>query len=327
MKRSLVIGGLAGVALFTALIVWYGVAEIADALLVMGWGILAISLFRLILLVFDLLSWRVLLDRRARQSFPRLFWIRWVADSVNTLLPVARVGGEFLRAHLLYRRGVEGAVAGASVMVDVTAGIFTQLLFSVVGVFAFIVMVGGGQDTTVNLVIGLILFAGGVFGFYLFQRAGFFSSIAHVAARLVDSGGLRKLTGAAAEFDAATAALYRDQSAVALCCFWRIVGWIAGTAEVWLIFYFLGHPVSLAEAFVLESLGQAARSAGFLVPGGLGIQEGGLILIGSQLGLTPELALALSLAKRAREILVGVPCLIVWQIGEGRGFWQHNRNG
>ncbi len=63
------------------------------------------------------------------------------------------------------------------------------------------------------------------------------------------------------------------------------------------------------------------------MPGGLGIQEGGLVLIGSQLGLTPELALALSLAKRARELLVGVPCLIVWQTGEGRGFWQHNRDG
>jgi len=98
-------------------------------------------------------------------------------------------------------------------------------------------------------------------------------------------------------------------------------GWISGTAEVWLILFFLGHPVTLSEAFILESLGQAARSAGFMVPGGLGVQEGGLLLVGGQLGLTPELALSLSLVKRGRELLIGVPGLIAWQIVEGRGFW------
>ncbi len=326
MKRSIVIGGFIGLALFTALIAWFGATEITDALLVIGWGILAVSLFRLALLTFDLLSWRVLLDSENRRSFARLFWIRWVADSVNTLLPVARVGGEILRAHILYRRGVDGAVAGASVMVDVTAGIFTQLLFSVVGVIAFVLVVGAGESTNLNLSIGLVLFGLGLTGFYLVQRSGLFSALARIAGRTIDGAAWQKLTGAAIEFDTATATLYRNKNAVALCCFWRIVGWVSGTAEVWLILYFLGYPVSFAEAFILESLGQAARSAGFMVPGGIGIQEGGLLLIGSHLGLTPELALALSLAKRAREILIGVPCLIAWQLAEGRGIWGRGSN-
>lgn len=321
MKRSIFIGGFIGLALFTALIVWYGVAEIADALLVMGWGILAVSLFRLALLTFDLLSWRALLEPGSRRGFARLFWIRWVADSVNTLLPVARVGGEVLRARMLYRRGVDGAVAGASVMVDVTAGIFTQLLFSIVGVIAFVLVVGAGENTNLNLYIGLVLFGFGVAGFYLVQRSGFFSALARFVEQSVDGAVWRKLTGAAIEFDTATATLYRNKGAVAQCCFWRIVGWVSGTVEVWLILYLLGHPVSFAEAFILESLGQAARSAGFMVPGGIGIQEGGLLLIGTHLGLTPELALALSLAKRAREIVIGVPCLIAWQLAEGRTIW------
>ena len=73
---------------------------------------------------------------------------------------------------------------------------------------------------------------------------------------------------------------------------------------------------------MLESLGQAARSAGFMVPGGLGIQEGGFLLIGSHIGLTPELALSLSLIKRGRELIIGIPGLIAWQIAEGRGLWR-----
>lgn len=326
MKRSLVIGTLVGLGLFTTLILWYGASDIAAGLLAMGWGILLVSIVRFFLIVFDMLSWRVLLHRGDRQSFLQLFWIRWVADSVNTLLPVARIGGEFLRAHMLYRRGIDGAIAGASVMVDVTAGIFTQLIFSVVGVFAFILIVGASTNSTLNLYTGLALFAAGVAGLFAIQRSGLFTWLAHRTERIFDGRNWRSLAGATIEFDAAVAVLYRDNRSIAMCCFWRIVGWVAGTAEVWLILYFLGHPISLAEAFILESLGQAARSAGFMIPGGLGVQEGGIVLIGAHLGLTPELALSLSLAKRAREIMVGVPCLIVWQAIEGRSIWQRRRN-
>jgi putative membrane protein len=326
MKRSLIIGTLAGIGLFTALIAWYGASDIAAGLIAMGWGIALVSVFRFLLISFDMLSWRVLLHPDARQSFGCLFWIRWVADSANTLLPVARIGGEFIRAHMLYRRNVTGAAAAASVMVDVTAGIFTQLIFSVVGVLAFFTIARNGENTTLNLTLGLALFSAGIIGFYVVQRAGFFAKLARVTEHMIDGQRWRNLSGATAKFDAAVDALYRDRRSVTLCCFWRIVGWVAGAGEVWLILYFLGHPVSLAEAFILESLGQTARSAGFMIPGGLGVQEGGLILIGSHLGLTPELALGLSLAKRARELIVAVPCLIAWQIIEGRGLWQRLSN-
>ncbi len=321
MKRSIVLGFLFGAALFTALIVWFGVADILAVLVVVGWSVVLVSAFRFSLLVFDMLSWRALLRGADRKSLGQLFWIRWVADSVNTLLPVARIGGEFLRAHMLYRRGVTGAVAGASVMADVTAGIFTQLVFSVVGVAVFASVVGGGANTTRNLTLGLALFGIGLAGFYAIQRSGLFARMARLAEATMRGRDWRNLTGNAADFDAALAAVYRDRRAVTACCFWRIAGWIAGTAEVWLILFFLGHPVTLAEAFILESLGQAARSAGFMIPGGLGVQEGGLLLVGGQLGLTPELALGLSLVKRGRELLIGVPGLIAWQIVEGRGFW------
>lgn len=326
MKRSLIIGSLSGIGLFTALIVWYGSSDLAVGLITMGWGILLVSAFRFLLISFDMLSWRVLLHPDAKQSPGRLFWIRWVADSANTLLPVARIGGEFIRAYMLYRRKVAGAIAAASVMVDVTVGIFSQLIFSVVGVAAFFAIAGNGENTTLNLTLGLALFSAGLLGFYVVQRAGFFAKLARLTEHMIGGQRWRNLSGATAKFDGAVDTLYRNNRSVALCCFWRIVGWVTGAGEVWLILFFLGHQVSLAEAFILESLGQAARSAGFMIPGGLGVQEGGLILIGSHLGLTPEIALSLSLAKRARELIVGVPCLVAWQVIEGRGLWQRLSN-
>ena len=74
----------------------------------------------------------------------------------------------------------------------------------------------------------------------------------------------------------------------------------------------------LAEALVLESLTQAIKSAAFLVPGALGIQEGGFVLVGALFGLSPEMALAVSLVKRVRDLAMGVPALLVWQLVEGR---------
>jgi len=96
---------------------------------------------------------------------------------------------------------------------------------------------------------------------------------------------------------------------------WRLFSWFLGIGEVWLIMYFLGHPISLMEALLLESLGQAIRAAGFLIPASLGIQEGGFLLLGTVLGIPPQTALALSLGKRVRELALGIPGLIVWQIG------------
>jgi uncharacterized membrane protein YbhN (UPF0104 family) len=81
---------------------------------------------------------------------------------------------------------------------------------------------------------------------------------------------------------------------------WRLLGWLWGSAEVWLACWLLGHPVGVAEAVILESLGQTMRSVGFMLPGGLGAQEGGIVAGGLMLGIGPDLALAIALIKRAR---------------------------
>ncbi|MFZ0498249.1 MAG: hypothetical protein WAU49_02615 [Steroidobacteraceae bacterium] len=58
---------------------------------------------------------------------------------------------------------------------------------------------------------------------------------------------------------------------------------------------------------------------------GLGVQEASLIGFGALLGVNAELALALSLAKRMREILFGVPALLSWYWVEGIRELQHVR--
>ncbi len=71
------------------------------------------------------------------------------------------------------------------------------------------------------------------------------------------------------------------------------------------------------QALVLESLGQAVRSAAFPVPGALVIQEGGFILLCGMFGIGAETSLALSLVKRVPDLVLGVPGLLGWQLLEG----------
>jgi len=75
---------------------------------------------------------------------------------------------------------------------------------------------------------------------------------------------------------------------------------------------------SSEQALVLLSLGHAIRSAAFLIPSGLGAQEAGFMVLGAMYGLPPGVGLAVSLAIRLREVVLGVPALVVWPFLEGR---------
>jgi hypothetical protein len=68
----------------------------------------------------------------------------------------------------------------------------------------------------------------------------------------------------------------------------------------------------------IESLLFAIKNAAFVVPTGIGVQEGAYALLGPVFGLPAEAALALSLLKRARDIVIGIPVLLAWQLLEGR---------
>jgi uncharacterized membrane protein YbhN (UPF0104 family) len=89
-----------------------------------------------------------------------------------------------------------------------------------------------------------------------------------------------------------------------------VAGGLVGTGEVYLILQLFHHPVGWIDALILESLGQAIRGAAFAIPGALGVQEGGYLLLAPLAGLPPDAALALSLAKRARELMLGLPGLL-----------------
>ena len=111
---------------------------------------------------------------------------------------------------------------------------------------------------------------------------------------------------------------FRAPGRVALSCFWHLVSWLSGGLEVWLILHFVGVDVGLDTGLIIESLGQALKAVGFAVPGALGVQEGGYVVVCRLLNIPPETALAVSLIKRIREAVLGIPGLILWQRAEAK---------
>ncbi len=312
------IGLFVGLALLTGLIAWQGVTVLLSALATAGFGLVAVALYHLLPLSLDALGWQCLLPVANRPPLRRTLRARWIGESINTLLPVVQIGGPVVRTRLLMQAGVPSVIAAASVVVDVTLIILPQILFTILGLVV-LVFVLGGRDLLLPASLGTILMATSLGGFIALQRRGLFSLIARPLQRFASSGGLAEFATSADKLDAQVRQLYGERTGLrnAIAC--HLLSWLAGTGEVWLALYFLGHPVSLPAAMLLESLTQAVRAAAFVVPGALGVQEGALVLIGGSLGLPPETALALSLSKRCRELLLGVPGLVAWQLGEARG--------
>ncbi|MFN8545205.1 MAG: lysylphosphatidylglycerol synthase domain-containing protein [Candidatus Binatia bacterium] len=312
--RSLAYPGLAaGVALFTGLLAYHGLREVGAALATAGSGLIVVTLFHVVPMTIDALGWRRLLRGRHCPDGRTILLARWVGESVNGLLPVMQLGGNIAKARLLTRRGVPGPTAGASAVVDVTLVVLSQMLFTGIG-FALLVLQWRGGRLALPVAAGTAVMGTLLAAFFAIQRHGLFGVLSRALARVARGSDLAALTSGAAALDAEVTALYEDGRAIAAAVLWHLASWIVGAGEVWLALAFLGHPVDLRTAVLVESLGQAVRASAFVVPGALGVQESGYLMLGRAIGVDPETAFALALAKRVRELLMGLPGLLAWQL-------------
>lgn len=311
----------AGVLLFAAVLVSQGLSAVFATLALAGWGLLLLALLHLLPLLLDAASIRVLFDTNAAHSSMRdSLLARWAGESANSFLPAGPIGGPVVMARHLAQRGVPMQEAAAVITVSTTLQTLAQVVFAMTGMALL-----GAQASQVSqhAVRMPLLIASGVLalclaGFYLMQRRGLFGKLMRAIGRFSGSRDWSALLSRAEAIDVAVQDTYGRRGRVAASFVLSLTGWVIGTAEVYLILRLLGSPVDWDTALLLESLGQAIRSAGFAIPGSLGVQEGGYLLLAPLAGLPPNTAVALSLAKRAREIVLGLPGLLYVHLSERR---------
>lgn len=305
-----------GLGSIATLIVLLGAADVLEAFTRVGWGIAAVAAWRAIPILVATRGWRALFPPSSRPRLSSLFLYRWISESVNNLLPVALVGGDMVRARLATLRGVPAASSVATVVGDITAGLFTQVVFAIAGLALLLAQVEISAGKLLGLCTGLLVLIGMFAGFVWYQRTRSFRKFIERMAGIL--GDQKRAEDAGAALEAAIAGLYSARGSFPRCCCYWLLAWGLGAIEVWIALRCMGMEAGLGHALILESLGQAARTAGFIVPGALGVQEGGYVFLGSLIGLSPGTSLALSLVKRAREIITGVPALAALQIVEAR---------
>jgi len=319
LKFGALVGGLLGLGLSALLLEIYGVGRILDLLKFAGWfGILAVTAFHLPQILCSALGWRVIAGPTVpRPGLLAYTMLRWIREAVNNLLPLAQIGGEIIVARLLQQRGMKLAPAIAGTVADLTIEMATQIPFTLLGLILLLRSVG--ESGIAGYVISGLLVAALVV-------AGLFGAVWLGLAAAVEKGLMRlgRWMGwaGAANVEGLHHALigcYRAPDRVALAALWHMVSWLLGGVEVCVALHFLGLDIGIGTGLIIESLGQAVKAVGFAVPGALGIQEGGYVVICRALGLSPEVAIALSLMKRIREILLGGSGLIFWQQSAAKG--------
>ena len=309
---------LVGAALFTLLLIREGAPQVGKAIATAGWAILAVIAYHLCVPVFlDALAWWVLFPKNDRPPLRKIFWMRWIGESVSTLVPSAAVGGDIVRARLAAIRGAPLPIAAGTVLVDLTLGVFTQAAFTILGVF-LLVQATGRRNFVGPTIIGTLVGVAAVGGFYFVQRLGMFRFLARMIAKLANSPEWQSLVQSGETLDQTIRTLYARRRGVIACCAWTMLSLILNSGEIWIALRALNLNATVLNAIILQSTVLTVRNIGFAVPSGLGVQEGGYVLIGSLLGIDGTNALALSLIARVRELALGVPGLITWQLIEGR---------
>src|SRR6185437_7305089 len=299
-----------------------GLPAVLSALGVAGWGLVLVALFHLVPLVLDAAAIRVLFAPPTSPSPMRdAVLTRWAGESANSFLPAGQIGGPVLMARHLAHRGMPMPDAAAAITVSTTLQTVAQILFALLGVALLGAQAGHVSQGALRMsaLVASGFLAVQIGGFYLLQRRGFFSKLIRAATRFAGKRDWSGWVSRAEAIDLAIQGIYGRGGGLAASFFLSLVGWLVGTGEVYLILVLLGHPVSWLNALLLESLGQAIRGAAFAIPGALGVQEGGYLLLAPLAGLPAEAALALSLAKRAREILLGLPGLLYLHYWERSG--------
>src|SRR5947209_2538659 len=310
--------GLAGAGLFTVLLIRQGAPQVGAAFVSAGWAIAAVVIYHLAVPVFlDAIAWWVLFPNSDRLPLRKLLWMRWIGESVSTLVPSAAVGGDIVRARLAAISGAPLPTAAGTVLVDLTLVVFTLAAFTVLGV-VLLVDVTGQKNFVRPTLIGTLIGVVGVAGFYFVQRLGMFRFLALIVARLANSPEWQSLVQSGETLDRTIRTLYARRRAVVMCCVWTIISLVAGSGEIWIALHALDLHATFVNALILQSMVLTIRSAAFAVPGGLGVQEGGYLFVGNLLGIPGDAAFALSLIARVRELAIGIPGLLIWQIVEGR---------
>lgn len=308
------------------LIVWHiGPGNIYEAATRLGPVALCVILIpSLVMYAIEAYGWKITLGP-AGQAVPflRVFAVRTAGEVVNMTTPTAYVGGEPLKAYLLQKSGVPMVEGLASVVIAKTTMTIAQVLFILLGIGLGFWILGAqgssGQVVAAGLLsIGLLAF--GTVAFVFVQRRGLFTWILETLRRLgIRIGFFEAREDKLRELDRTILNFYtRHRAAFYTSTGLYFLGWLAEALEVFVIIYYLGGPADLWSAISIGALAVFIKGGTFFIPGSLGAQDGGNLLLLQVFGYSDVTGITFALLRRFRELVwIGIGLLCLAAVGKG----------
>lgn len=313
MKIGVILAALTGLLGAVYLLFYIGFGAVFGAVVSVGWGgFTLLLLYGSANFAFLGIAWLALAGTRTARDFATFGWGRAVRDSAGDVLPFSQFGGMVIGARAVILRGISAASAFGSTVVDITVEMVAQIVFILIGLVILVLELPiEHMKLLEGTIVGVIVATLAAVAFVVVQRRGF-SFLEGIAERFLPKAAVH-----AAAVNRVINEIHGAPRRLAFAFILHFVGWIGTAFATWLALELIGTPIAFSSAVAIESLLCAMRSAAVIVPGAIGVQEAGYVMMMPLFGLPPDIGLAVSLLKRARELALGTPVLLSWQAAEG----------
>lgn len=298
---------LVGLAILAVVAGNIDLAEVVARVAQVGWGMGVILGIYFLAFAIDSFTWQMALVSVPLDAvwLYRTWKARMVGEVFNSVIPAGGMGGEPVKAVLLKKYyGVGYREGAASLILGKTINMISLAIFLAAGFTLMWASPAMPTSYKVVAVMGLGAFVLGIVLFYAIQRFKVTSITGAWIGRWRPAGRINDILHHIRDMDERLVEFYtrhrgRFAGAVALA----LVNWLLGVLEIFYTMAFLGHPVSLADAWIIEAAAQLVRTGTFFIPASIGAQEGIFVVIGSVMTGSPALGGAVAVVRRFREIL------------------------
>jgi glycosyltransferase 2 family protein len=297
-----------GCALFTIILHRTDLNEVWEKVTHIGWlGVLIVLIIYLFVFITDVGGWQLAFDQLPLNFrwFYRLFLVRMVGEALNRVTPLASLGGEPVKAMLLKTHyGLLYRDTASSLVLSTTIDMIGLVVFLIIG-FAFLLM-GNSLPLSFKIIagLGLMVFSVAIALFFLIQRFKLMTKLSEILVKYRFARKLKGILHLIEETDDNLVRFYTtNHKRFAYAFIMAFLNWPLGVLEVYFVMQFLGNPISLWDAWIIEAIAQLVRNSTFFIPSSIGTQDGAFLVICSYITGSSTLGIAVSVIRRFREII------------------------
>ncbi|NCQ19188.1 MAG: hypothetical protein COZ80_05530 [Ignavibacteria bacterium CG_4_8_14_3_um_filter_37_9] len=313
-RKSKIILFAVGIAIFTYLVLDFGLNNVLINLRKTGWYFIPVIGIWAFVYLFNAFSWRLIIGNSTKKiPFYKIVSITISGFAINYITPSIAIGGEPYRiAELKETLGTSKAVSVT--LLYTMIHILSSFVFWMLVIVLALVLLTLTSVTKISLIITLIVFSGFVYFFITRHKKGVVKSLLKIFLKIPFIKKIASpLSGKADSLqnidDQITELYLKRKRDFYLALSWEILARIVSSLENLFILKAIGVDITFSEALFISAVSSFVINLFFFMPLELGSREGGLALVLGSIKMTSSLGIYLGLVNRIRElfwILIGL---------------------